>query len=91
MLTLTEGATRAIQELIGDRTGAGLRIFSQHSDSEQLQLGLSISDNPEPTDEVVEQSGCQVFLDAEIASLDNGRTLDASPDEDQRVQFAFVG
>ena len=91
MLTLTEGATQAIQGLVGDRPGAGLRIFSQHADGDQLRLGLSISDIPEPTDEVVEQSGCQVFLDAEVAPLVDGRTLDASPTEDQRVEFAFVG
>lgn len=92
MLTLTEGATQAIQGLVGERSGAGLRIFSQNTDSEQLQLGLSISDGPEPTDEVVEQSGCNVFLDQQIAPLVDGRTLDARPGEGERVvQFTFVG
>ncbi len=90
MLTLTDGATQAIQELVGEREGAGLRIFAQNPDSDQLQLGLSISEAPEPTDEVVEQSGCQVFLDEQIAPLVDGRTLDAQPADGQRVQFAFV-
>jgi Fe-S cluster assembly iron-binding protein IscA len=89
MLKLTEDATQAIQGLVGDRSGAGLRIFPQNSDSDQLQLGLAISDGPEPTDKVVEQSGCHVFLDEQVAPLVDGRTLDARP-EGQQVQFAFV-
>jgi Fe-S cluster assembly iron-binding protein IscA len=89
MLTLTDDATNAIQGLVGDRPGAGLRIYSQNSDSDQLLFGLSISDGPEPTDEVVEQSGCHVFLDEQVAPLVDGRTLDARP-EGQQVQFAFV-
>jgi Fe-S cluster assembly iron-binding protein IscA len=91
MLTLTEGATQAIKGLVGNQEGAGLRIFRGQSDSEDMQLGLSISDAPEPTDEVVEQSGCQVFLDQQVAPLVDGQTLDASPVEGGRVQFAFVG
>lgn len=90
MLTLTEDATHAIQGLVGDRPGAGLRIFSQNLDAGHLQFGLSISDGPEPSDEVVEQSGCQVFLDEQVAPLVDGRTLDARPTEGQRVEFAFV-
>ena len=90
MLRLTEDATQAIQGLVGERPGAGLRIYSQDSDNDQLQFGLAISDGPEPTDEVVEQSGCHVFLDERVAPLVDGRTLDARPTEGQRVQFAFV-
>lgn len=91
MLTLTEGAAQAIQGLVGDRPGAGLRIFSQQPVGDQLQLGLTISEGPEPTDEVVEQSGCQVFLDEQVAPLIDGRTLDAeSADGQQKVRFSFV-
>jgi Fe-S cluster assembly iron-binding protein IscA len=90
MLTLTDGATQAIKGLVGDREGAGLRIFPGQSDNDELRLGVSISDAPEPTDEVVEQSGCQVFLDEQVAPLVDGRTLDAAPADGERVQFAFV-
>jgi Fe-S cluster assembly iron-binding protein IscA len=88
MLTLTEGATEAIKGLVGDHPGAGLRIFPgqsdshEQSDSQELQFGLSISESPEPNDEVVEQSGCQVFLDEAVAPLVDGRTLDAAPVEE---------
>ena len=90
MLTLTDGATAAIEELVGAHSGAGLRIFSRNSDSNQMQLGLSVSDGPQPTDEVVEQSGCQIFLDAQVAPLVDGRTLDARRTEGQEVEFAFI-
>ena len=90
MLTLTEDAAQAIQSLVGDHPDAGLRIFPQNTDGDNLQLGLSISGSPEPTDEVVQQSGCQVFLEQQIAPLVDGRTLDASPTEGQGVQFSFV-
>jgi Fe-S cluster assembly iron-binding protein IscA len=89
MPTLTEDATEAIKELVGDRQGAGLQIFPGQTENEELQLGLSISDAPEPTDEVIEQWGCQVFLDQQVAPLLNGRTLDAAA-EGRQVHFAFV-
>lgn len=90
MLTLTDSAAQAIQGLVIDRPGAGLRIFSQSADSDQVRLGLSISDVPESTDEVVEQAGCRVFLDQQVAPLLDGRTLDANPSEGEPVQFSFV-
>ena len=90
MLNLTDGATEAIHGLVADRPGAGLRIFPQQTDDERLKLGLVISTAPEPTDEVVEQSGCQVFLDQQVAPLIDGRTLDAVPTDGDSYQFAFV-
>ena len=90
MLNLTDGATAAIQGLVGDRPGAGLRIFPEQSESQELKLGLTVANGPEPTDEVVEQSGCQVFLDQQVAPLMDGRTLDAVPMDGNRIQFTFA-
>ncbi|MGH8981015.1 MAG: Fe-S cluster assembly protein HesB [Acidimicrobiales bacterium] len=90
MITLTDDAVRAIDGLVGERPSAGLRIFSQRSPEGSLQLGLSISQSPEPSDEVVSQSGCQVFLDHEAAPLVDGRTLDAVPTDGEEVRFSFV-
>jgi Fe-S cluster assembly iron-binding protein IscA len=90
MLTLTEGATEAIHGLVGDRPGVGLRIFPRAVDRGEMQLALSLSEHPEPTDEVVEQSGCQVFLDQQVAPLVDGRTLDAVKGDEQEYRFAFA-
>lgn len=90
MLTLTEGATEAIHGLVGDRPGAGLRIFPRAVENGEMELALSVSDNPEPTDEVVQQSGCQVFLDQQVAPLVDGRTLDAVRSEEEQYRFALA-
>ncbi|HVA75669.1 MAG TPA: hypothetical protein VNF71_14010 [Acidimicrobiales bacterium] len=90
MLNLTEGAAEAIRGLVGDRPDAGLRIFSRKDDGNQIELGLSISDRPETGDEVVDHSGTHVFVDAQIAPILDGRTLDANVGDGQRVQFGFV-
>lgn len=90
MLNLTDGATEAISGLVGNQPGAGLRIYPQQVENDELRLGLAISRSPEPTDEVVEQAGCQVFLDQDVAPLIDGRTLDAVATGEDRYQFAFV-
>jgi Fe-S cluster assembly iron-binding protein IscA len=90
MLSLTENATEVIRELVNDHPGGGLRIFSQSTDSSELHLALSIADHPQPTDEVLEQSGCQVFLDQEVAPAVDGQILDAHVLDGQRVEFNFV-
>jgi iron-sulfur cluster assembly protein len=91
MLTLTDHATEAIQELVRDRPGAGLRIFSQpSSNTHDVELALEVADAPQPTDEVVEQAGCHVFLDQQVAPLVEDQVLDAPSVEGQMVRFAFV-
>jgi iron-sulfur cluster assembly protein len=91
MLTLTDHATDAIQELVRDRPGAGLRIFSQpSSNSDDVELGLEVADGPQPSDEVVEQAGCRVFLDHQVALLVDGQVLDAPSVEGEMVRFALL-
>lgn len=92
MLNLTDDATRAIDGLVGNRgPDAGLRITSEHVQDGKVQLAVSIADRPEPTDEVVEQSGCRVFLDAQAAPVVDGATLDTVETGGERaVRFAFV-
>lgn len=90
MLNLTDDATRAIQGLIGDRPGAGLRIFSHGRDSDGIHVGLAPSEQPEKSDEVVTQAGWRVFLDQQVAPLLEGRTLDATLTEGNTAQFAFL-
>jgi hypothetical protein len=65
-------------------------ICPRPSDSSELELGPTIADDPQPTGEVVEQSGCHVFLDQQVAPLIYGRTLDAHPVDGQKVRFDFV-
>lgn len=86
---MTEGAAQAIQDLVEDRPGAGLRIFTTDRNQDALEIGLSISNGPEPTDEVVSRSGAQVFIQDEVAPVVDGRILDAEP-ADGKVKFSFL-
>lgn len=90
MLTVTTDAAQAIQELVASQPGAGLRISPQSTDGDQIELGLAVTTTPEATDEVIEQEGCQVFLDEQVAPLLDGRTLDTRPTGNQTIGFTLL-
>jgi iron-sulfur cluster assembly protein len=92
VLGVTDNAAQAIGHLLEDRPGAGLRIGPDHTDSDQLHLGLAISDGPQHGDEVIqdEGEGWRIFVDQEIAPELDQRILDARIDEDQALQFSLV-
>jgi Fe-S cluster assembly iron-binding protein IscA len=90
VLTLTTQAAQAIQGLVADHPGAGLRISSRSTDGNQVQLGLELSGRPAPTDEVIEEQGSHVFLDEQVAPLLDGRTLDARVTDEQEVAFTLL-
>jgi iron-sulfur cluster assembly protein len=89
MLAVTTEAAHAIQELVGDVPGAGLRISPRSSDGNEVQLGLAVTE-PSPADEIVGQGGCQVFLDPEVAPMLDGHTLDARMNEDHQIAFTLA-
>lgn len=88
MLTLTENAQQVITTIVGGaeapQTG-GLRIAS---DAEGRGLNVSVANAPEASDQVVEQAGAKVFLDASAALALDDKVLDASSQPDGRVDFA---
>jgi iron-sulfur cluster assembly protein len=86
MLTLTENAVAVIRDITGQRevpTGAGLRIAPDVSGS----LNLSVSPEPQPGDEVVDEGGARLFLDQEAAPMLADKALDVSVDGQGGVQF----
>ena len=90
MLNVTENAAQAMEHLLGDRPGAGLRIAPDRGDTSAPVLGITISDRPQDGDEVIEQAGWRVFVDDEVAPALDGRVLDARIDEDMALQFSLV-
>jgi Fe-S cluster assembly iron-binding protein IscA len=84
MLTLTNDAAVAIQHLVSDQPGAGLRISPQSVDGSELQLGLSVVVGPAATDEVIDEQGCRVFVDEQVTPLLDGKTLDVQTTVDER-------
>jgi Fe-S cluster assembly iron-binding protein IscA len=89
MLTLTSQAAQAINALLADQPGAGLRI-SQVVDGDQRQLGLTVSATPAPDDQVIEQDGSHVFVDNQVAPLLEGKTLDAQINAERQVAFTLA-
>jgi Fe-S cluster assembly iron-binding protein IscA len=92
MLILTERAAtviRSIAEQPGLEESAGLRIAAT-PDGER---GLSATPvaNPELGDQVIEDDGARVFLDAEAANRLEDQVLDAVVDEGNRVEFVLAG
>lgn len=91
MLALTNNAALVIQSLTNNPElpgSAGLRITAQPEDQQSLSLAVA----PEPTqgDQVVEEQGARVFLEAGASNMLDEMVLDAEVDAQGSVQF-FLG
>jgi Fe-S cluster assembly iron-binding protein IscA len=88
MLTLTENAStvvKGIAEQIPEATG--LRITADAAQPTSFDVAPAAS--PEPGDEVVEQQGATVYLDGGAAEQLDDKVLDATVDQEGRVEFAL--
>ena len=89
MLTLTENAATVIGGLIANADeGAdpGVRIEGKAGQPSSMQVQLA--SEPHESDEIVEQAGARVYLDAHAASALSGKELDAVVD-DNAVKFTI--
>jgi len=89
MLTLTENACSIVKRYTDhpdtpDR--AGLRIMS----TPEAQLAVTTADEPAAGDQLVEQDGAKIYLDADAAEQLDGKVLDAGIDEAGNVQFGLL-
>ena len=92
-MNITPEAAEAIQAMLSDREGGGLRIFvaTPGDDNSRLAMGLSLTSDPDPGDEVVTEHGSQVFVEQRLSSVLADKTLDvAEPGGDERVGFRLV-
>jgi Fe-S cluster assembly iron-binding protein IscA len=91
MLVLTDKATNVIRS-IAERPEypdtAGLRIAAASGGE---RLSATPAGNPEAGDQVVENGGARVFLDAGAAERLDDQVLDAVLDDQNRVEFVLVG
>ncbi|HEY7631766.1 MAG TPA: hypothetical protein VH817_13740 [Thermoleophilaceae bacterium] len=90
MLTITEDAVEALDSIVESAPiadDAGVRISRQMGQDGQAGLGISLVEQPEPTDQVLEIEGehVPVFVEAEAAPALDDKVLDA------RVQDGQVG
>lgn len=89
MLVLTHDAAaviRSIVEAAETSDEGGLRITARAITETEAALELAVADEPEPTDQVVEQEGAHVFLEPGVAQALADKVLDASV-EDEGVTF----
>ena len=89
MLTLTPIASEAIRQLSAqtdDPEASGIRIAAGPETPEGTALELSLVEEPEPTDEKVDDDGAIVYLEPHVAGFLDDKVLDAEVDEG-RVTF----
>lgn len=99
MLTLTQDATKAIERILdapGMPDSAGIRIGSAAPglviDSASPMPGvlqLTLAEEPEIGDEVIDQAGARVFVEGTVVSLLAEELLDVEL-VGERLQFTFV-
>ena len=90
MLTLTENASTIVKDIAAQQGGSestGLRISS-----EDPAVGLTVAaiEQPLPGDQIVAADGALIYLDEPASQQLDDQVLDASVDEDGRVQFALA-
>lgn len=77
MISLTEAAIKQLQTLVGeaDDAGKGLRLMVERGGCAGMQYGMSL-DHTREGDEVLEQDGVHVMVDAESLAFLRGSTVD---------------
>jgi iron-sulfur cluster assembly protein len=88
MLTLTDSAVSAIRSLTSQPelpVETGLRIMAQDDGAPSFQLALA--EGPVPGDQVVEEGGARVFIEATAAAALGDKALDAQVNEQGDVAF----
>ena len=91
MLTLTDSAVSAIRSLTSqpDLPGeTGLRIMAQGEGPPSFQLALA--EGPVAGDQVVEEGGARVFLEAGAAEVLDDKALDAQVNEQGDLAFRIA-
>lgn len=89
MLTLTDNARTIVKEISNQIPDAsGLRITSENTDQPSFEVEPAAA--AEPGDEVVEQDGATLYLDATATQQLDDKVLDAGIDETGNIQFGLL-
>ncbi len=78
VLSITESAIKAVEELLNDRQleGYGLRVFLSGGGCSGYQYGMSLDNNPLENDTVAIQSGIKLIIDDLSLQYLQGATID---------------
>lgn len=89
MLTLTQNAAAVIRNLENRDdlpTGTGVRIAANADGG----LDLELRPAPEMGDQILDDAGAVLFLEADAAAMLDDKALDASVDQEGSVRFAVT-
>ena len=87
MLALTENVTEIVKQLTEEVPAmSGVRIAAE---PDGQSLSVSPADQAAPDDQVLEQDGATVYIDAPAAEMLDDKILDGGVDEEGNIQFAI--
>jgi len=87
MLALTENVTTIVKKLAEEVPEiSGLRIATE---DEGQSLSVSPAEQAQGDDQVVEQDGATIYLEAAAAQLLDDKVLDGGVDDEGNIQFAL--
>lgn len=89
MLTLTENASTIVKDIASRTAGEGTALRISVGPAPESSFSLSATEHPEPGDEIVEQDGATVYLEAQAAQALADKVLDAGVNQAGNVQFAL--
>jgi iron-sulfur cluster assembly protein len=87
VFTVSDTAADAIRELVANTDapqGSGLRVAMRHGED---ALRAALSAHPQPGDVVYDAGGASLFVDEGAADVLDGQAIDATTDDNGRVQF----
>lgn len=90
MLTMTDNAVLVIRDLANQQDVAeegGVRIAA---DTQAGSLTVELAAQPAQGDQVVDNQGARIFLDADAAELLGDASVDATVDDEGIIQFGFT-
>jgi Fe-S cluster assembly iron-binding protein IscA len=88
MLTLTDSCATIVKTMSTRPDANALRI--SHDETTAATFSLSVASSPAPDDQVVEQDGATVYLDAAAAQALDDKVLDAGVDDSGTLRFAVA-
>jgi iron-sulfur cluster assembly protein len=91
VLVLTNDAATIIRAIVDQSEvpdDGGLRIAAREVEGDEATLELSVAEEPDTLDKVIEQEGAHVFLEPLAAEALSDKVLDASVD-DGGVRFTL--
>lgn len=87
MLALTENVTEIVKKLSDEVPAiSGLRIATE---PDGQSLSVSPADRAAPDDQVIEQDGATVYVDAPASVMLDDKILDGGVDAEGNIEFAL--